>query len=48
MDSQKPRGIRQLWRGKSDVLNYYTFWGVITFGALSVFLALASLAVGIA
>ncbi|APA08627.1 hypothetical protein sscle_04g033970 [Sclerotinia sclerotiorum 1980 UF-70] len=48
MDSQKPRGFRQLWRDKRDVLNYCTFWGVIIFGALSVFLAFASLAVGIA
>ena len=48
MDSQKPQGIRQLWRDKRDTLNYYTFWGVIIFGGLSVFLALFSLAVSIA
>jgi hypothetical protein len=48
MDSQKPRGIRQLWHDNRDSLNYYTFWGVIIFGGLSVFLALFSLAVGIA
>jgi hypothetical protein len=48
MDTQKPQGFRQLWRDKRDTLNYYTFWGVIIFGGLSVFLALFSLAVGIA
>ncbi|KAH7400441.1 hypothetical protein BKA64DRAFT_708120 [Cadophora sp. MPI-SDFR-AT-0126] len=48
MDSQKPRGIRQLWKDKRDTLNYYTFWGVIIFGSLSIFLAFFSLAVSIA
>ncbi|KAH6704050.1 hypothetical protein BKA61DRAFT_181952 [Leptodontidium sp. MPI-SDFR-AT-0119] len=48
MDSQKPRGIRQLWKDKRDTLNYYTFWGVIIFGFLSIFLAFFSLAVSIA
>lgn len=48
MDSQKPMGLRQLWKDNRDSLNYYTFWGVIIFGGLSVFLAFASLAVGIA
>ena len=48
MDSQKPRGIRQLWRDKRDTLNYYTFWGVIIFGSLSIFLAFFSLAVSVA
>lgn len=33
MDSQKRQGFRQLWRDKRDALNYYTFWGVIIFGA---------------
>ena len=48
MDAQKPQGLRQLWRDKRDTLNFYTFWGVIIFGGLSVFLALFSLAVSIA
>ncbi|KAF7932690.1 uncharacterized protein EAE98_003989 [Botrytis deweyae] len=48
MDKQKPRGFRQLWRDSRDSFNYYTFWGVIIFGAVSVFLAMASLAVSIA
>jgi hypothetical protein len=48
MDTQKPRGLRQLWKDNRDSLNYFTFWGVIIFGVLSVFLALFSLAVGIA
>jgi hypothetical protein len=48
MDTQKPQGLRQLWRDKRDTLNFYTFWGVIIFGGLSVFLALFSLAMSIA
>ncbi|TGO32915.1 hypothetical protein BHYA_0279g00070 [Botrytis hyacinthi] len=48
MDSQKPRGFRQLWRDKRDALNYYTFWGVIIFGASTFFLAIVSLAVSAA
>ncbi|KAH8591284.1 hypothetical protein B0O99DRAFT_632376 [Bisporella sp. PMI_857] len=48
MDTQKPRGLRQLWRDNRDSLNYFTFWGVITFGVSSLLLALFSLAVGIA
>jgi hypothetical protein len=48
MDTQEPRGLRQLWRDNRDSLNYFTFWGVIIFGVSSVFLALFSLAVGIA
>jgi hypothetical protein len=48
MDSQKPRGFRQLWHDKRDSLNYYTFWGVIIFGGVSVFLAFFSLAVSVA
>ena len=48
MNTQKPQGLRQLWRDKRDTLNYYTFWGVIIFGGLSVFLALFSLAVSVA
>lgn len=43
MDGQKPRRFRQLWKDNRDSLNYYTFWGVIFFGVLSVFLALFSL-----
>lgn len=37
MDNQKPRGFRQLWKDSRDSFNYYTFWGVIIFLALSVF-----------
>ncbi|KAF7872607.1 hypothetical protein EAF04_003525 [Stromatinia cepivora] len=48
MDSQKPRGLRQLLRDSRDALNYYTFMGVIIFGLLTVFLALASFVVGVA
>jgi hypothetical protein len=48
MGSQKPRGLRQLWKDNRDSLNYYTFWGVIIFGLLSVFLGFFSLAVSVA
>lgn len=48
MDTQKPQGFRQLWRDKRDTLSYYTFWGVIIIGGLSVFPELFSLAVSIA
>jgi hypothetical protein len=48
MDSQKPRGLRQLWKDNRDSLGYYTFWGVIIFGGLTVVLALFSLSVSVA
>jgi len=48
MDNEKPRGFRQLWKDNRDSLNYYTFWGVIILGGLSVALALFSLAVSVA
>ena len=48
MDSSKPQGLRQLFRDNRDSLTYYTFWGVIVFGTLSVVLALFSLAVSAA
>lgn len=48
MDNQKPRGLRQLWIDKRDSLNYYTFWGVIAIGVLTIFLALVSIVVSIA
>jgi hypothetical protein len=48
IDTQKPQGFGQLWRDERDTLSYYTFWGVIILGGLSVFLALFSLAVSIA
>lgn len=48
MDTQRPRGIRRLWRDKRDSSNYYTFWLVVGFGLLSVTLAMFSLAVSAA
>jgi hypothetical protein len=48
MDSQKPRGLRQLWSDNRDSLSYYTFWGVILFGGMGILLAFFSLAVSIA
>ena len=38
IDSPKPPGLRHIWRDKRDSLSYYTFWGVIIFGLLSVFI----------
>lgn len=48
MDSCNPTGLRALWRDKRNTLNYYTFWGVIVFGTLSVVLAIFSLGVSAA
>ncbi|MCJ1402530.1 stretch-activated cation channel mid1 [Xylographa trunciseda] len=48
MDSSKPPGLRQLFRDNRDSLTYYTFWGVIVFGTLSVALALFSLGISAA
>ncbi|KAL8676045.1 MAG: hypothetical protein Q9186_007394 [Xanthomendoza sp. 1 TL-2023] len=48
MDSQKPKGLRALWRDKRDSNTYYTFWLVSIFGALGVVLAIFSLAATIA
>ncbi len=48
MDSSKPQGLRQLFRDNRDSLTYYTFWGVIVFGTLSVVLAVFSLAATVA
>lgn len=43
MDTKKPKGFRGLWRDKRDTYSYYTFWGVIIFGGISVLLGLLSL-----
>jgi hypothetical protein len=48
MGSQKLRTFSHLWKDKRDTLRYYTFWGVIFFGSLSVIVAIISLAVSIA
>ncbi|KUJ13465.1 uncharacterized protein LY89DRAFT_737445 [Mollisia scopiformis] len=48
MDHRKPQSFRELWNDNHDPLNYYTFWCVIIFGALTIFLALLSLSVSIA
>lgn len=48
MDSQRPKGLRALWRDRRDSNTYYTFWFVTIFGSLSVFLAAGALAVSIA
>lgn len=48
MDTQQPRGLRALWRDKRNSNSYYTFWFVVIFGSLSVFLGTCALAVSIA
>lgn len=48
MDTRKPQTLWELWRDKRDKLTFYTFWGVIIFGGLSVFLGVMSLAVSVA
>jgi hypothetical protein len=48
MDSKQPQTLRQLWKDNRDALTYYTFWGVIIFGGLSVLPAFFSLTIGIA
>ena len=45
MDSQQPKGLFALWQDKRNSNAYYTFWGVLIFGSLSVVLAFCSLAV---
>ena len=42
---RKPKTSKQLWTNRRDAANYYTFWTVIAVGGISIFLALASLAV---
>lgn len=48
MDTQQPKGLRALWRDKRNSNSYYTFWFVVIFGSLSVFLGTCALAVSIA
>lgn len=48
MDSIKPYGLHQLLRDNRDSLTYYTFWGVIVFGTLSVVVALFALGISVA
>ena len=48
MDSIKPHGLHQLLRDNRDSITYYTFWGVIVFGTLSVVIAFFALGVSVA
>lgn len=48
MTSRKPRTFWEMWKDKRDSVQYYTFKGVIMLGAVSVVLALLSLAVSMA
>jgi hypothetical protein len=48
MDNQKPIGFRQLWVDRRNSFNYYTFWGFVVVGILTILLALVSLAASIA
>ena len=34
----KPRGWREIWKDRRDSVQWYTFWAVIAFGGVSVFL----------
>lgn len=47
MDTQQPKGLRALWRDKRNSNSYYTFWFVVVFGSLSVFLGTCALVVSI-
>ena len=47
MDGKKPRTLVQLWRDARDTTSWWTFWTVIGFGAITIFLALSSLIVSI-
>lgn len=48
MDSQQPKGLRGLWQDKRNSYYYYTFWLVILFSALTLFVGVGSLAAAIA
>lgn len=48
MDSQQPKGLKALWKDSRNSNAYYTFWFVIYFGGLTVFLGICALGVAIA
>lgn len=48
MDSRQPTGLRALWEDRRNSNMFYTFWLVIIFGSLSVFLAVGAWATSIA
>ncbi|KAL9023727.1 MAG: hypothetical protein Q9196_007015 [Gyalolechia fulgens] len=39
LSAKKPRSWRELWRDKRDSAGWYTFWTVLTFGAISILLS---------
>ncbi|KAG8161272.1 hypothetical protein KVR01_009536 [Diaporthe batatas] len=45
---QQPSRLRDLWRDRRNVLQWYTFWAVLVVGGFSLLLALLSLGVAIA
>ncbi|KUJ06620.1 uncharacterized protein LY89DRAFT_602958 [Mollisia scopiformis] len=40
---QLPNQISHLWRDKSDILRWYTFWAVVIVGGLGLFFALVQI-----
>jgi hypothetical protein len=45
MDTQKPQGIKGMWKDDRDTNSWFTFWVAVTFGVTALILALAGLAV---
>jgi uncharacterized membrane protein len=48
MDSQKPGGIRGIWRDRRDNYQWFTFWVVVVFGTFTVVMSFLGLGVAIA
>ncbi|KAI9870155.1 MAG: hypothetical protein M1830_004625, partial [Pleopsidium flavum] len=48
LDSNKLKGIRQLWKDGRDSLQWWTLWGVLFFAGFSLFFAIASFATSVA
>ncbi len=43
MNSRKPRNFMELWHDNRDALSYYTVWGALIFGAVTIILTVLSL-----
>jgi hypothetical protein len=48
MDSQKPDGIRELWRDRRDNYQWFKSWIVVVFGTFTVLTSFLGLADAIA
>ncbi|KAL8660893.1 MAG: hypothetical protein Q9202_006125 [Teloschistes flavicans] len=46
MDSQQPKGLRDMWKDRRNSNTFWTFWFVVIFGALSVSLGFGALVAG--